>query len=86
MSEVKIDLRDTPIPHDCTIDVLAVMANVTVIVPPGVSVDFDVFPVMASARNDAHELGLTPSGAPRVRVTGSAAMAEVRVRVRARGM
>jgi hypothetical protein len=84
MSEVKIDLRYAVIPPACTIEVSAVMANVSFIVPPGFGVDFDVRAVMASIRNDT-------DGArdgymlPNVRIRGTAVMAEVRVRVRPLG-
>lgn len=84
MSDVKVDLRYAVIPPACTIDIWAFMANVSFLVPPAMIVDFDVTPIMASARNDA--LG---EGAgyllPNVRIRGSACMAEVRVRVRHRG-
>jgi hypothetical protein len=82
MSDVKIDLRYAVLPPSCTIDVSAIMANVSFIVPRGMMVDFDVTSIMASVRNDARgeaEWGYT---LPHVRIHGSALMAEVRVRVR----
>jgi hypothetical protein len=82
MSEVKIDLRRAVIPPHCTIDVTAIMANVTFTVPPGMIVDFDVSPIMASTRNDARGVGIMGYELPHVRIRGSAIMAEVRVRVR----
>lgn len=85
MSEVKIDLRYAVIPVACTIDLSAIMANVSFIVPPGLIVDFDVSSIMASVRNDAR--GVTGAGyvLPHVRIRGSAIMSEVRVRVRELG-
>jgi hypothetical protein len=83
MSDVKIDLRYAVIPPACTIDVSAIMANVSFIVPPGLVVDFDVASIMASVRN-----GATASAGytlPHVRIRGSAVMSEVRVRVRELG-
>ena len=47
MSDVRLDLRQATIPPGCVIDVLAVMSSVTIIVPPGLSVEFEVSPVMA---------------------------------------
>jgi hypothetical protein len=82
MSEVRIDLRYAVLPVPCTIDVSAIMANVHFIVPPGMVVDFDVTPIMASARNDVRAQRLDGHLQPHVHIRGSAIMAEVRVRVR----
>jgi hypothetical protein len=81
MSNVRLDLRRALIPPGCVIDVRATMAAVHLIVPPGLPVEFDVSPIMSAARNDSARYAPSP-GAPVVRVTGSALMAEVRVRVR----
>lgn len=81
MSNVRLDLRQAVIPPGCLIEVRAFMANVTIVVPPGLPVDFDVSPIMASARNDSAHVPAA-SGAPVVQVRGSAVMAEVRVRMR----
>jgi predicted membrane protein len=85
MSEVKLDLRYAAIPAGCTISVSAIMANVSLIVPPGAAVDFDVTPVMAATRNDARDVGSPGYREPHLHVRGSALMSEVRVRVRALG-
>jgi hypothetical protein len=85
MCDMKLDLRYAAIPPGCSIDVNAVMANVSFIVPPGMIVDFNVDPVMATARSDA-EGGTMEGHAPaHVHISGSAIMAEVRVRVRRYG-
>ena len=81
MSNVRLDLRQAVIPSGCLIEVKAFMANVTIVVPPGLPVDFDVSPIMASARNDSSRVPAA-FGAPVVQVRGSAFMAEVRVRMR----
>ena len=81
MSSVRIDLRQAIIPPGCTIEVRAIMGNVSIIAPPGLPVQFDVTPVMGTARNDSTRIPAA-FGAPLVRVTGRAVMAEVRVRVR----
>lgn len=81
MSDIRLDLRQAVIPPGCTIEVSAIMANVTILVPPGLPVDFDVSPIMGSARNDSTRV--PPAfGAPLVHVRGRAIMAEVRVRMR----
>ena len=82
MSDMKIDLRYAAVPRGCTIVVRAVMANVSIIVPPGMIVAFDVDPFMASVRSD-EDAGFAGSHAPpHVQVRGSALMSEVTVRVR----
>lgn len=85
MSDVKIDLRYAVIPSGCTIDLSAIMANVSFIAPPGLVVDFDVTSIMASARNDARAMASDGYTLPHVRIRGSAIMSEVRVRVRELG-
>jgi hypothetical protein len=82
MSEVRIDLRNAAIPDGCTIEISSIMANVKLVVPPDLSVDFDVTPVMASVENEAADHGAPAWGAPRLRIRGMALMAEVRVEVR----
>ena len=82
MSDMKVDLRYAAIPAGCYIDVTAIMANVSIIVPPGLVVAFDVHPFMASVRSDAEGGFAAGSHTPHVRVHGRAMMAEVRVRVR----
>jgi len=83
MAEVKLDFRETDIPHGLTIDVHALMSQVTVIVPRDVIVDLDVFALMGSADNNAPEGRDVWPGARRIRISGSATMAEVKVIVRA---
>jgi hypothetical protein len=85
MSEVKLDLRYAVLPPNCTIDISALMANVSFTVPPGMIVDFDVSSIMASTRNEARGEGMTGYALHHVRIRGSAIMAEVRVRVRGLG-
>jgi hypothetical protein len=85
MSEVKIDLRYAVIPPGCTIDVTAIMANVSFIAPPGMIVDFDVTSIMASARNDRRATAMDVYTVPHVRIRGKAIMSEVRVKVREMG-
>jgi hypothetical protein len=82
MSSVRIDLRHAAVPDGCRIDVHAFMANVSIIVPPGLSVDCDAMPIMANVCN--HAVGERAGGyhAPHIEVHGSAVMAELRVRVR----
>ena len=81
MSNVRLDLRRAVVPPGCLIEVRATMSEVQIIVPPGLPVEFDVTPIMGSARNDSTRYPVA-AGAPVVRVTGRALMAEVRVRVR----
>ncbi len=82
MSDLFIDLRDAALPPEfCEIDLTAVMSNVKLLVPPGIVVEGLLTSVMASVGNDAEDDGRLPTSAVRVRLTGMALMAEVRVRV-----
>jgi hypothetical protein len=80
MGECKIDLRgaviDSPV---ITIDALAIMGTVEIIVPEGVEVDLEGIAIMGSKelRMSNAPIG---QGAPRVRVTGLALMGEIKVR------
>lgn len=82
MSDVRIDLRYAVIPPECMIDITAIMANVSIIVTPGMIVDFDVTTIMASAGNATRAMGTSIHELPRVRIRGTAIMAEVKVKVR----
>jgi len=82
LGEVKVDLRGNDIPEGFTLDARAYGARVTLIVPPGVKVVFDVFAFMGNAINQAHEPTSTDPATPGVRVIGSAYLGEVRVLVR----
>jgi len=82
LGEVKVDLRESLIPEGFTLDVRAYGARVTLVIPPGVNVVFDVFAFMGNAVNQAHEPVAEEGGAPAIRVIGSAYLGEVRVLVR----
>lgn len=79
MSEAVVDLRDAVLPAEgCEIEVGAVMANVRILLPPGVEAEVDVMAFLGAAKDDTRALGGGASG-PRVRVRGSSVMAEVTV-------
>ena len=61
------------------------MASVSLIVAPGLIVDFNVTPIMGATGSDADEGGLGLFDAPHITVRGRAVMSEVRVRVRRPG-
>ncbi len=82
LGEVKLDLRDNPIPPDFTLDVKSFGARVTLIVPPGVDVLFDVFALMGNAINQANEPTDANAARTRIFVRGSVFLGEVRVLVR----
>ncbi|MDB4885884.1 MAG: hypothetical protein JWN79_1322 [Gemmatimonadetes bacterium] len=81
MSEVRLDLRFANLPPAGEIDLTAIMANVRIIVPPEVVVECGVSPFMGAVRNEAEASGWPDYGAPRLRVTGTCVMAEVRIDV-----
>lgn len=84
MSDVKLDFRHTDIPHGFTMDVQCIMAQVTIIVPPDMAADFNVFTVMGSTDSAAPNVRDAPFGARTMSVSGGAVMGEVKVVVRAR--
>lgn len=84
-SEVRIDLRENPIPERFTLDVSAWGSRVTLVVPPRVSVTSDVFALMANSINQADEVPRDGERGPHVHVHGSAVLGEFRVLVRERG-
>ncbi|MBX9928687.1 MAG: DUF1707 domain-containing protein [Gemmatimonadaceae bacterium] len=84
MGSVKLDLREARFPlTGVTIEVEAFMSEVKVLLPPGVLADVEGSAIMGSF-SDSTEL---PPGAqgPRVRMTGTAFMAEVNVETRVPG-
>jgi hypothetical protein len=85
-SEVTIDLRDGVLPPHCVIDLSAWFAEVTIITPPDVHVTSDVYTLLAEEKIKRKGVMTTPAhDAPHVSIVGSAHVAEVRVRVLARG-
>ena len=82
MCNMTIDLSYAVIPPACIIDVTAVMAAVSILVSPGLTVEFDMQPVLASVGSDAAGGALGTHAEAHVRIVGTAVMAEVRVRVR----
>jgi hypothetical protein len=82
MGDVMIDLREASLPMgDCEIAVFAFMGAAKVLVPPGVFVDEAVSSFMGTVRNDAADDARQAPGTARVRLTGTAVMAEINVRV-----
>jgi hypothetical protein len=81
LGDVRVDLRENPIPKDFTFDVRAYGSRVTLIIPPDCDVIFDVFAFMGNAINQAHE-SLGGDRRRQIRVVGSAYLGEVRVLVR----
>jgi hypothetical protein len=77
MSTLELDLRQALVPPVCEIDVTAIMANVRIVVPPGMAVECDASGIMGSVRNDTPGEGWR--GAPRLRVSGYAVLAEIAI-------
>jgi hypothetical protein len=76
-SEVTLDLRNAALADGCEIEVHAVFSSVRVLLPPDAVLDANVGPVMGNVQDHA-----TPYGGmgPRVRLRGTAALAEVAIR------
>jgi hypothetical protein len=77
MGELVLDLRDAALPPSSEVEVLALMGNVRLIVPPGVDVHFEVTAVMGAA--DDRSRGVAQAPHAHLRVTGLAFMGEVKV-------
>jgi Domain of unknown function (DUF1707) len=87
MSSVLLDLREVSLPAGvCEIEVLALMASVEIVVPPGVIVEDLALGVMANVENRALDDGFTPDTAPRIRITGTAVMANIEVNMAPSGL
>ena len=81
MSDTHLDLREAQLTAGVTeIEVKATMAAVKITVPPGVHVVTDTTAIMASVSDRTTRGPVPPAGAPVVRVTGWAVMADVVVR------
>jgi len=87
MSDLFLDLRDVALPAGvCEIDGFVLMANVEILVPPGVIVEEMPLGVMSSIENDAVDEGQAGPGAPRIRLTGAAMMSNIEVRIAPSGI
>jgi predicted membrane protein len=83
LGEVRIELRENAIPDDFMLDVRAWGGRVTLVVPPGVDVGFDVLALGGNAITQASEPS-DESKAKRIRVSGTVVLGEVRALVRDR--
>jgi hypothetical protein len=86
MSDSKLDLTNAALPVGgiVNIEITAVMASVRVIVPPGMRVINEIHSVMADVGSNADELDNGTGTSPVIRLTGTAFMAEMKVKVRRR--
>ena len=85
MSDTLLDLTQATLPGGVVdIHVRSLMAAVKIIVPPGVHVVDRLHTFMASTSNNIDKSPAPPPGAPVIRISGFAMMAEVKVRVRVR--
>lgn len=85
MSDVKLDLTEALLGPVTTIECSAWMAEVRVLVPPGVRLEAAGGAFLGSFTERWGTDGALPSDAPVVRVVGLAVMAEVAVKVAAPG-
>ena len=86
MGTITLDLREARLgPGVTEIHVTAIMGEVKVLVPPTIRVEGHVSAIMGAFSDQSSEMPDAPRGVPTVRVTGTAFMAEVGVRVRLPG-
>ena len=82
MGNAVLDLTSARIGSEVSeIEVRAFMAGVEILVPPGVRVDCDGSPFLASFEVEREFRGLPPADAPLIRITGSATFATVTVKI-----
>lgn len=85
MADTRLDLREALLAPGVTeIHLRAVMASVRITVPPHVRVVVQAQSFLSSLTDEPYEPPRVGSGAPVVRITGFAVMADVQVRVRSR--
>ena len=83
MGSTTMDLRDTTLPPGrLRIELLTLMGETKIIVPPGLPVRLSAFPLMAEARLDDRVPRRVDPDSPWVEVSGMAVMGEIRVIVK----
>ena len=85
MGTTTLDLREALLsPGETEFELKALMAEINVIVPPGLRVECDGLAIMAEFK-EYHSAGIDDPGAPLVRIHGMAVMATVSVQTRLSG-
>ncbi len=86
MGKATIDLREAHLALGVVteFEVFVCMAEVLFILPPGVAVECEGMPIMASFDDSGTHGGSAPD-APRIRITGTAIMGAVKIRTRLPG-
>jgi hypothetical protein len=87
MTDSKFDMTKAALPVGgvVNIDLTGIMASVKIIVPPGIRVINEIHSFMADVGSGADELDAESTGtSPIIRLTGTAFMSEVKVKVRRR--
>lgn len=84
MGTIRLDLREALLPGtDVEIEVTAVMAEIIIIVPPGLRLECDGFAFMGEF--ESHNTDAERRDSPLVRIHGSCVMGAVRVQMRLPG-
>lgn len=87
MSDVTIDLREATFTSGvCELDGISIMADVKILVPPGVIIEELPLNIMANVESDGDDAALLDPAAPRLRITGFALMANIEVRTAPAGL
>jgi len=82
LGEVLIDLRDSVLPTgESELAIVGVLGRLRVLVPPGVVVDSEMDAILSTVRNEAERDDAYPFASTVIRLTGSAVLTEVLVRV-----
>jgi hypothetical protein len=82
MGEVKLDLTRVRLgPGTSTIEVLAIMGEVRILAPHNVRIECDVTPALGSVDVKRVPDTVPADGAPLIRITGSAWLGAVRIKI-----
>jgi predicted membrane protein len=86
MADSKLDLTSAALPVGgvVNIEITAVMASVRIIVPPGMRVINEMHSFLSDVGSSADEVDNERGNSPVVRLTGTAFMADMKVKVRRR--
>jgi hypothetical protein len=78
---VELDLASVRLGPASHIEIMAIMGNVEIRVPPGIRIECEVEPFMGNFEVKGNVLSTSSPDAPYVRITGSAYMSSIEVKV-----
>ena len=86
LGDLLIDLREAVLPPGgCDLALFSVLGQIRILVPPGVEVVDQLFPMLTTVNNDSEPPGAQAPLGQRVRLTGTVVLTEITVRIAPRG-